>query len=602
MEHDFMAVNNHQAEQEARAKHMRPGFGSVSKWAESNLQFSDRYSKVQPGKFSLDRMPYLREVIDASTDPRVHELVLCFAVQSGKSTALQVMLAHRVAARPTASMMVLPSLKLARSISQEKWLELVKCNPCLTEKMPADRDLIKLDEQRFKDATVWWVGAGSDANLSSRSAGLVFADEIDKFPDWGEKEAPPLQLVGARMESFADWLFVMASTPTLDRGVNIWTEYERGDKRVYMVPCPFCKHQFELGWEGVRYDAAAFDEDSASWNYDRVAESTRYECPACRELIGHEHKAGMLTGGHWKPTAVGEPGRRSYHLNSLYSPFKKWGELSVRFLQDKDSPRGLHYFVNSYLARPWSPSATTVKSSNVEDVIQASPEYLLGEIPRDPDSMFMMVDVQQTELWYLIRASGMSAGKRWTAMIDYGTCVGWDAITAKFLQEYPVKDCPGKVMKCIGGLVDSGYAARRTGGVYEFVLNSGNRFWASKGRGVTVGMKSSVIKQVIEHRGRLVNMIQYDDNLWKERLYLNKIKDRAGGDWWLPRNTGRDYIAQLTAERLVERRMKFGHKELQWEVVGGNHLGDCEKMQLILLESMTIGTPAPAPSADPVPV
>jgi hypothetical protein len=115
-------------------------------------------------------------------------------------------------------------------------------------------------------------------------------------------------------------------------------------------------------------------------------------------------------------------------------------------------------------------------------------------------------------------------------------------------------------------------------------------------------MKSSVIKQVIEHRGRLVNMIQYDDNLWKERLYLNKIKDRSGGDWWLPRNTGRDYIAQLTAERLVERRMKFGHKELQWEVVGGNHLGDCEKMQLILLESMTIGTPAPAPSADPVPV
>ena len=104
-----MAVNNHQAEKEARAKHMRPGFGSVSKWAESNLQFSDRYSKVQPGKFSLDRMPYLREVIDASTDPRVHELVLCFAVQSGKSTALQVMLAHRVAARPTASMMFLPS-------------------------------------------------------------------------------------------------------------------------------------------------------------------------------------------------------------------------------------------------------------------------------------------------------------------------------------------------------------------------------------------------------------------------------------------------------------------------------------------------------------
>jgi phage terminase large subunit GpA-like protein len=595
-----MTTNNHQAEQDARAKHMRPGYGSVSAWAEATLQFSDRYSKVQPGKFSLDRMPYLREVIDCSTNPKVHELVLCFAVQSGKSTALQVMLAHRVAERPTASMMVLPSLKLARSISQEKWLELVKCNPCLTAKMPPDRDLIKLDEQRFTNATVWWVGAGSDANLSSRSAGLVFADEIDKFPDWGEKEAPPLQLVGARMESFADWLFVMASTPTLDRGVNVWTEYKRGDQRVYMVPCPFCKHHIELGWEGIKYDETAFDAETATWDFDRVAESTRYECPGCRELIGHEHKAAMLTAGHWKPTALGEPGRRSYHLNSLYSPFKRWGDLATRFLQDRDSPRGLHYFVNSYLARPWSPSATTVKASNVDDVITSSPEYIIGEIPREPDAMFMTVDVQQTELWWLIRASGIVNGKRWSAMVDYGSCVGWDAILAKFNEKYPVKDCPGKLIQCHGGLVDSGYAARRTGGVYEFVLNSGGKFWASKGRGASTGMRASVIRQVIEHRGRAVRLVQYDDNVWKERLYINKIKDRDTKDWWLPRNTGRDYIAQLTAERLVERRMKFGHKELAWEVVGGNHLGDTEKMSLIMIETM-IRDAEPLP-AQPVPV
>jgi len=113
-------------------------------------------------------------------------------------------------------------------------------------------------------------------------------------------------------------------------------------------------------------------------------------------------------------------------------------------------------------------------------------------------------------------------------------------------------------------------------------------------------MRASVIRQVIEHRGRAVRLVQYDDNVWKERLYINKIKDRDTKDWWLPRNTGRDYIAQLTAERLVERRMKFGHKELAWEVVGGNHLGDTEKMSLIMIETM-IRDAEPLPT-QPVPV
>ena len=569
----------------AAFKFLRPaGMDSVSKWAEQNIWFSERYSPSKPGKVSLDSMPYLREVLDSATAPGVHELTVCFAVQCGKSTALQLMLAHRLTNRATPCMVVLPSLKLARSISADRWMELVQSNACLSRLCPDNDDEMKLDEQRFRSGTVWWVGAGSESNLSSRSVGMSIADEIDKFPDWNTKEAAPLQLIGARMESFPHWLYVQASTPTIDQGVNIWTEFQRGDQRYYMIACRQCHHQFNLEWEGVRWDESAHDPDSNTWAFDKVKATTHYECPGCRRQIQFSERNEMMRWGKWKATAQGEPGRRSYHLNALYSPHKTWGELAVMFIQDKESIRGLHHFVNSYLAKPWTPAAATVKPSAVEDVIKASPEYLLGECPMDPDGLMMAVDVQQTELWYAIRAYGKNAGNPWSALVDYGQLIGWDAVLQKFGQKYPVRGKEVEGMSCLGGFVDSGYAARRTGGVYEFVIRAAGKFWASKGRAASAGMRASVVKQVVEHLGRTLPLVQYDDNVFKHTLYINKIKERTGADWWLPRNLGRDYISQLTNERLVERKLRYGQRELTWEVVGANHLGDCEKLVLVFLE------------------
>lgn len=569
----------------AAVKFLRPvGMDSVSEWAEQKIWLTDRYSPTRPGRLSLDSMPYLREVLDSATNPSVHELTLCFAVQCGKSTALQLILAHRISNRPTPAMVVLPSMKLARSISAERWMELVKANECLAKLCPDDEDEMKLDEQRFKTSTVWWVGA-SPSQLSSRSAGLCIADEIDKFPDWQTKESSPLQLIGARMESFPNWLYVQASTPTMDHGVNIWTEFQRGDQRYFFVQCPDCHAEFHLEWGGVRWDEKAQDADTGEWDYRLVKESAHYECPGCRRKIQFHERAELMQAGRWKPTATGQPGRRSYNLPALYSPNRTWGELAVMFLQDRESIRGLHHFVNSYLAKPWTPAASTVKASAVEDVIKASPEYVLGEIPTTPEGLIMGVDVQQTELFFVIRAYGKAGDRPWSALVDYGQLIGWDAVMAKFAQSYPVKGSEQRA-GCIGGLVDSGYAARRTGGVYEFVIKSGGKFWASKGRGSGSGMKASVLRQTVEHLGRTLPLVQYSDDIFKQLLYIAKIKERAGSDWWLPRNTGRDYIGQLTGERMVERKLRFGQRELVWEKVGPNHLGDCEKLVLVALENI----------------
>ena len=79
----------------------------------------------------------------------------------------------------------------------------------------------------------------------------------------------------------------------------------------------------------------------------------------------------------------------------------------------------------------------------------------------------------------------------------------------------------------------------------------------------------------------MLNLYTYGDDIFKEELYRNRIKERSGKAWYLPINITNEYIEQLTAERLVERNLPRGGIEFVWETSRNNHLGDCEKMQLV---------------------
>ncbi len=72
-------------------------------------------------------------------------------------------------------------------------------------------------------------------------------------------------------------------------------------------------------------------------------------------------------------------------------------------------------------------------------------------------------------------------------------------------------------------------------------------------------------------------MIRFDEPVLKYDLYFSKIKNRDS-KWWLPKNIGKDYEAQLTDEY-----MKNTKEGALWDTKeGNNHLGDTEKMQLIV--------------------
>jgi hypothetical protein len=538
----------------------------VVEWAESSLSIGS--TAHLHGPYRTRETPYIREPLECFGSDSVRRLSLVWAAQTAKTTAILAGMAYRLDQNPAPSLWVMPSTHLARSFSKSRWLPMVESSDALKAHKPDNPDDLTILEQHFKGMSVYFVGSNSPANLSSRSIALLMMDEMDKFAAQSGKEASPIQLAEARTATFPNHLIVCTSTPTYEDGA-IWTEWLKGDQRRYFLPCLSCGEWQFLEWQNIRWDEAA-KQDNGSWSMARVAESVRYVCPKC----GHPHesadKKSWLEHGEWRATEfAAEAGRRSYHLSSLYSPWRTWADLAVKYLQDYETPGGLQDFMNREMAEPWKPAGSLITTAMIRDRVDASPRYVIGDPPADDAPLIgrlMSVDVQQTEMWWLVRELREDGS---SYLLDYGAAVGWDLVMEKF-----------RAYKCFKGIVDSGFAAKTPAGVYDFVSKSGGLFCAAKGRTVSQGLKEPYKFQQIVSAGNVLWMVQFDAEFWQARLYHDVLRD-GRGRWYLPRDIAKDYVGQLQGEALVEKE-----GVAKWTRLGPNHLADCEKMALVLMDSI----------------
>jgi hypothetical protein len=550
----------------------KPG---VVAWAEGNLKLSERITN-KPGSYLTQRTPYVREVLECFADERVRRLALVWGAQTSKTTAIIVGMAYKLDNSPAPCLWVMPSTHLARSFSETRWMPLIDQNPTLARHKQADPDKYRLLEQHFDRMSVWFTGSNSPASLSSRSIAALCMDELDKFPAKGGKESAPLQLAEARVATYPQHIIITTSTPTYEDGA-IWEEWLKGDQRKYFVPCAACGEMFVLEWKRIKWAQEA-KQDSA-WNMEIVSESARCHCPKCDHAHTEADKAQMLERGEWRATDLAaEPGRRSYHLSSLYAPWRRWSDLAVKFLQDRETPGGLQDFFNRELALPWVAAGSLITTAMIRERVDASPRYTIGQPPEGKMlGRIMSVDVQQTELWWVIRELHKDGS---SYLVDYGAAIGWDLVMEKF-----------RHYKCFKGVVDSGYAAKTPAGVYSFVAQSGGLFCAAKGRTVSQGLREPWKFQQILGAGHNIWMLQFDAEFWQARLYHDVLRD-GRGRWYLPRDIAKDYVSQLQGEALIEKE-----GVARWQRLGPNHLADCEKMALVLIDSIMsqfqAGQPAP---------
>ncbi len=533
-------------------------------WAEANLKLSERITN-KPGSYLTQRTPYVREVLECFADERVRRLALVWGAQTSKTTAIIVGMAYKLDVNPAPCLWVMPSTHLARSFSETRWMPLIDQNPTLARHKQADPDKYRLLEQHFDRMSVWFTGSNSPASLSSRSIAALCMDELDKFPAKGGKESAPLQLAEARVATYPQHIIVTTSTPTYEDGA-IWTEWLKGDQRKYFVPCLGCGEAWSLEWEHIKWDETAKQDEG--WNMERVAATARCVCPACGHAHEEADKQEMLERGEWRPTDfAAEPGRRSYHLSSLYAPWRKWADLAVKFLQDREAPGGLQDFYNRELAIPWKVEGSRITTAMIRERIDASPKYLLGQPPSDGVlARLMAVDVQQTELWWLVRQLHEDGS---SYLVQYGSALGWGGLSEKFRE-----------LGCQWGIVDAGYAAKATSGVYNFVFGTAGKFCAAFGRTKkhNSSLKPWETGELQIDGTRTIRQMRFDALLWQERLYHDVLRD-GRVPWYLPRDLAKDYVSQMQNEALVDDK-----DEKKWQRFGPNHLADCEKMALVYMD------------------
>jgi phage terminase large subunit GpA-like protein len=574
---------------------------TVSEFVEREVYLPMKVSD-RPGPISFRDSSYVYECLEDFEDTSARDICNCFGSQVYKTAMMMCGILERIDRNPINWGWVMPNEKLAQSFAETKMKPMLDSSPAIARHKPSNANEFKILEWQFDRCIGTFLGSGAQKNLKGRSIGIIVIDEPDDVEEeYASRGESAIGLAEARTKSFADSKRFLNGTPTIP-SAPVWQGFLLGDRRLRFVTCSRCTGpqfviefdpQYIREWfpydpetkKGTLAAKVVWDQnakhESGEWNWDKVEDSARIECPNCKALLGEDEKRQMCrreNGAVWKATNPNSPrGYRSRRLPAIYSPHESTtiGKTAIKFLKAKDKPGALRNFINEELALPFQQRASVTTVGDIKAVIAASPEYLRGEIPRDNIALLSLtVDVNQGLFHWVIRA--WFADKS-SALVDYGPCLSWEALLEISKKKYRVGKTSLELspMFC---LIDSGWRTKQESGVYDFCLNiSAGRFYPVKGATKSQGLKRTIEESVVDWKGRNVTLIRFDEPILKYDLYFNKIKSRDS-KWWLPKNIGKDYEAQLTDEYLKDTKegQEWDSKEKN------NHLGDCEKEQLII--------------------
>jgi len=157
-----------------------------------------------------------------------------------------------------------------------------------------------------------------------------------------------------------------------------------------------------IRWANIKFEGREDAEVEASTvlvcsdiiKDDETQEETELGCGA---LIEEAEKLSMMLAGEWRARY---PDRRvrGYHLNALYSPWRRWSEVVLEFLRCKGSRELLQTWVNTELGEPFEDAGETVDTN----LLAARREKYPAQVPGMAGVITGGVDVQGDRLELLL--------------------------------------------------------------------------------------------------------------------------------------------------------------------------------------------------------
>lgn len=539
---------------------------SVSEWADSYRMLSSE-SSAEPGRWRTDRAPYQRGIMDAASDSSIREVVVMSSAQIGKTEFLLNIIGYYIHQDPSPIMLLQPTLDMAEAFSKDRLAPMVRDTPALQGKIADARARDSgntLLHKKFPGGQITMAGANSPASLASRPIRVVMCDEVDRYPMSAGTEGDPVSLAKKRTATFWNRKVVLVSTPTVAGVSRIEASFKQSDQRRYHVPCPHCGHMHTLAWRNVVFDV----EDP------RKAQMV---CPSCGAMICDQDKPGMLARGQWIASAP-HTGVAGFHINELYSPWRKFGDVAADFVAAKDFTEKLKTWVNTALGEVWEDREGD--AVDADSLMTRKGAWGTDALPAETVAIFVGADTQDDRL----EATRVAVlpGMRLRA-ISHHVMPGppaepavWQQMDALLSESLKTED--GRTVSVYAACIDAG--GHHASAVLDFCeKRRGRRVWAIRGRAGPHPIWPKRYSKSAKHKNKhqwLVGVDTAKDWIKSAFAVLDESMPHHiafSSDASLDER----YFKQLTEERRSIRYDKQGRPIRTWKARPGARVeaGDC---------------------------
>ena len=375
---------------------------TVSEWADKYRRLSPE-SSAETGPWRTRRTPYLKEVMDAFTDPKVRHIVMVAASQVGKSEGLNNMIGYIIVQDPGSILLIEPTQGDAKEYSKLRIAPMIRdCSvlrKIVSQSIRGDTGNTIL-QKSYPGGILTMCGSTEAHALASKPIRYVFGDERDRWAVEAGKEGDPWALAMARQRTFYNAKSYECSTPTIKGYSPIEKSFNSGTMERWCSRCPHCGEYHNVRWQDIRY---AFETREVNHETTYLVTEVYYVCPDCGAISKeHEIKRAPAKWIAENPDAI-KNGTRSFWLNAFCSPWVSWEKIVTEYLGARNDMIKLKVVYNTLFGELWEERGGL---ANEDDYLSRREEYK-AELPHGVLVLTMGVDVQDDRLEYEIVGWGV---------------------------------------------------------------------------------------------------------------------------------------------------------------------------------------------------
>ena len=400
----------------AMAGMLPPDDLTVTEWAEKNRRLSAE-SAAEPGPWRTERTPYLREPMNAWTDPKVRHIVMVAASQVGKSEFLNNCIGYVIDQDPGSILFVHPTTIDAKEYSKLRIAPMIRDCPTLRAKVAEvkSRDSGNTILQKTYPGGILTMCGSTEAHaLASKPIRYVLGDERDRWATSAGNEGDPWGLAMARQTTFYNAKSGEVSTPTVKNASAIEASFSTGTMERWKSCCPHCGKYHEINWTDIRFD---YDENLIAGHKTYKVRNIYYVCPSCACVSTElQMKRAPARWEAENPDAY-EQGTRSFWLNAFVSQWATWESIILKYLNAIGNTKKMQVVYNTCFGLLWEDRGDLQD----EDSLMARREEYPAELPEGTLVLTAGVDTQDDRMEYEIVGHG-NFGETWG--IEKGIIMG----------------------------------------------------------------------------------------------------------------------------------------------------------------------------------